>query len=195
MYVNTPERRSHKCLDKNHKFGSFFAICVIFFFMAENFRFFPNASFNTFDLIWHRSIWKYTNSYRFLAPRDCRNASTSSILFRWNLANGTRRFCFPREVPKKFFFSKRFIFNFFRRNTIWNCHASVLFVFIFKPISFAVRYVPKIGNELLRDFPHYANVSFLWFRMYISPTHIGHAVGTPINKIFVASFWARLSGR
>lgn len=101
MYVNTPERRSHICLNKNHKFGSFFAICVIFFFMVENFRFFPNASFNTFDLIWHRSIWKYTNSYRFLAPRDCRNASTSSILFRWNLANGTRRFCFPREVPKK----------------------------------------------------------------------------------------------
>jgi len=100
-----------------------------------------------------------------------------------------------QEKSQKKKYSKRFIFNFFRRNTIWNCHASVLFVFIFKPISFAVRYVPKIGNELLRDFPHYANVSFLWFRMYISPTHIGHAVGTPINKIFVASFWARLSGR
>lgn len=195
MYVNTPERRSHKCLDKNHKFGSFFAICVIFFFMAENFRFFPNASFNTFDLIWHRSIWKYTNSYRFLAPRDCRNASTSSIFIQMKLGQWHQKILLPKRSPKKKKYSKRFIFNFFRRNTIWNCHASVLFVFIFKPISFAVRYVPKIGNELLRDFPHYANVSFLWFRMYISRTHIGHAVGTPINKIFVASFWARLSGR
>lgn len=144
--------------------------------MGKNFRFFPKRFFQHFRLYLTSLDLKYTQilveSWRqeIAAMPPPQFDSEEKLGQRHQSFYFSFFFLLPREVPKNSRKKQnRFIFNFcrntqsFRVNKFYSKLSSqrfCLFLFL-STFLFSVRYVPKIGNESPRDFPHLAGGSFL----------------------------------